>query len=37
MLGEGVYVSRDVKKARKYGKAVLKLSVNVGKVIVITE
>eukprot|EP00418_Pyrodinium_bahamense_P003734 CAMPEP_0179016408 /NCGR_PEP_ID=MMETSP0796-20121207/3300_1 /TAXON_ID=73915 /ORGANISM="Pyrodinium bahamense, Strain pbaha01" /LENGTH=109 /DNA_ID=CAMNT_0020712089 /DNA_START=89 /DNA_END=418 /DNA_ORIENTATION=+ len=32
MLGAGVYVSRDVEKARKYGDVVLRLQVNVGRV-----
>ena len=32
MLGRGVYVSRDVEKAKAYGSVVLRVSVRVGRV-----
>jgi hypothetical protein len=32
MLGRGVYLSKDVKKARAYGDVVLQVSVRVGRV-----
>lgn len=35
MLGPGVYVSRDPSKAESYGRSILQLSVNVGRVAVI--
>ena len=35
MLGPGVYCSRDLKKARRYGAVVLRLAVSLGRVITI--
>lgn len=32
MLGQGVYMSRDIRKARAYGEVVLEAEVDVGKV-----
>ncbi|CAE7532535.1 NEW1 [Symbiodinium necroappetens] len=35
MLGPGIYCSRDLRKARKYGSVVLRLAVSLGRVITI--